>query len=67
MSRQLYTLYVLNTQLQDLDMAQKIIDAAREAWPYSQTIQLELNREQSELDTQRHVILVTQYMIASTN
>jgi len=67
MSRQLHTLFILNTQLQDLDMAQDMINSARKAWPYSQRIQLELDREQNELDSKRRVILMAQYIIASSN
>jgi len=64
---QLNTLYILNTKLQDLDLAQVMIDNGRRAWPTNQRVQLELDREQADLDKKRQDILTLQFLIASSN
>ncbi len=67
MPPQLYTLFLLNQQLLELDTAQELINSARKTWPHLQRIQLELDRDQADLDAKRHHILMTQYIIASSN
>jgi hypothetical protein len=67
MPPQLRTLLLLNQQLLDLDLAQRMIDSGRKTWPRHQRVQLELDREQADLDAKRHHILMIQYMIASSN
>lgn len=67
MSRQLHTLFLLNTALQDLDMVQEWIYTARDAAPFNQTVQTRLDIEQAKLNAKKAHILTKMYQIAASN
>lgn len=61
------TLLNLNHQQLELDMLQEWIDDARTKTPMNQTVQLELDRQQTDIDEQREGIAFLRRYIAMCN
>lgn len=67
MTDPLTTLMELNSVSCDLDMIQSWVDGARIASPGNQTVQLELDRQQTAIDRKRAYIALTMLDISSRN
>lgn len=61
------TLILLTDEISDLDMVQSWIDGARVAAPANQYVQLELDRQQTELNRKRWLIQLAMIDISSRN
>lgn len=67
MSTPIETLFALNNAERELDMVQFWIDRARVTAARNQSVQLELDRRQTELNTKRAKIEFTRLHIANSN
>ena len=61
------TLMQFTDALSDLDMVQDWINDARTATPTNQRVQLELDRQQTEIDRKRQLIQLMMLDISSRN
>lgn len=67
MFSQLYTLWALDNAMQNLDMAQDIINIGRDIESDDVELQLMLDQEQTNLNRRREDLLIRYYEIASSN
>lgn len=67
MSRQLYTLWTLDNAMQNLDLAQDIINVGREIEEDNEKLQLMLDQQQINVNLRRDSLLATYYEISSSN
>lgn len=61
------TLIQLNEVTRNLDMVQSWVDAARVAATTNQVVQLELDRQQTDIDRKRELIQLAMLDISSRN
>ena len=67
MTDPLTTLIQLTDEIRDLDMVQSWIDNARTAAPANQHVQLELDRQQTNVNRKRELIQLMMFDISSRN